>query len=359
MPQEGTAQVVRALPRFDDPNLIVGAEGFSDAGVYRLRDDLLIVQSLDFFPPLVDDPFVFGQIAAANSLSDIYAMGGRPITALNIVGFPDDELELEILGEILRGGADRVQQAGGVIAGGHTVRDAEIKYGLSATGIVTPEALMTNQHARPGDVLVLSKPLGTGFITTAYKAKRCPAEVIAAAAESMVMLNAAASEAAVAVGARAATDITGFGLAGHATELAQSSDVTVVIELERLPILAGAKELARQGNKTRASKSNRSFAEHLLRIEANADALLTEFIFDAQTSGGLLVSVPPERGDEFVDRCRCRRGDGHDDCRTRRAPPGRCRCDSSVNPASRPQQVADSVRRRRTAAIGSRLPIDR
>jgi selenide,water dikinase len=293
---------VRDLPKFDDPNLIVGTEGFSDAGVYRLQDDLLIVQSLDFFPPLVDDPFTFGQIAAANSLSDIYAMGGRPVTALNIVGFPDDQLELKILGEILRGGADRVQQAGAVIAGGHTVRDAEIKYGLSATGVVAPDKLMTNQGARAGDVLVLTKALGTGFITTAFKANRCPEEVIAHASESMAMLNAAASQAAVAVGAKAVTDITGFGLAGHANEMALSSDVTLIIELQRLPLLPGALELAKKGNATRASATNRSYSEATLRIDADADPLLSEFVFDAQTSGGLLISVPEDRAGDLIDR---------------------------------------------------------
>lgn len=293
---------MRGLPKFNDPNLIVGAEGFSDAGVYRLRDDLLIVQSLDFFPPLVDDPFVYGQIAATNSLSDIYAMGGRPITALNIVGFPDDQLDLQILAEILRGGADRVMQAGAVIAGGHTVRDAEIKYGLSATGVVTPDELMTNRGARPGDVLVLSKALGTGFITTAYKANCCPDGVIATASESMIMLNSGVSEAAIAVGARAATDITGFGLAGHACEMALASEATLIIELERLPLLPGAHELARRGNKTRASASNRDFSRPLLRVDSDADGLLTEFVFDAQTAGGLLVSLPEEFASELIDR---------------------------------------------------------
>jgi len=293
---------VRDSPTFDDPNLIVGTEGFSDAGVYRLKDDLLIVQSLDFFPPLVDDPFTFGQIAAANSLSDIYAMGARPITALNIVGFPDDQLDLRILGEILRGGADAVKRAGAVIAGGHTVRDAEIKYGLSATGVVAPDKLITNQGACPGDVLVLTKALGTGFITTAFKANRCPEEVIATASKSMAMLNAAASEAAVAVGARAVTDITGFGLAGHASEMAISSDVTVILELERLPLLPGALKLARHGNETRASATNRSFAKTTLRIEADVDELLAKFVFDAQTSGGLLISVPEDSASELIDR---------------------------------------------------------
>jgi selenide, water dikinase len=295
---------VRGLPTFDDPNLIVGAEGFSDAGVYRLRDDLLIVQSLDFFPPLVDDPFVFGQIAAANSLSDIYAMGARPTTALNIVGYPDDKLDLSLLGEILRGGADRVQQAGAVIAGGHTVRDVEIKYGLSVTGIVEPDGLITNRQARPGDALVLTKALGTGFITTAFKLNRCPEDVLATAVASMIQLNAIGRDAAASVGAKAATDITGFGLAGHAGEMAQSSGVTVVLDLDRLPILPGAEALARSGNKTRASATNHAYAEPHLRIEGRPDPIRLELAFDAQTSGGLLISVAAERAEELVAHAR-------------------------------------------------------
>ena len=192
---------MRELPTFEDANLIVGASHFSDAGVYRLRDDLWIVQSVDFFPPLVDDPFVFGQIAAANSFSDLYAMGAIPVTALNVVGFPDDELSLDILAEILRGGGERVQQAGAVVLGGHTVRDAEIKFGLAVTGHVTPDRLMTNQAARPGDVLILTKALGTGFVTTAAKARQCPAEVLQAAVDRMITLNQNASRAAVEAGA--------------------------------------------------------------------------------------------------------------------------------------------------------------
>ena len=295
---------MQGLPRFDDPDLIVGVEDFSDAGVYRLRDDLFIVQSLDFFPPLVDDPFTFGQIAAANSLSDIFAMGAQPTTALNIVGFPDDKLDLQILSEILRGGADRVQAAGAVISGGHTVRDTEIKYGLSATGIVHPDNLLTNQKAQPGDRLVLTKALGTGFVTTAFKAQRCPPDVIAHASQSMLMLNAAASAAATAVQAHAATDITGFGLAGHASEMAAASQVTAVLKLTDLPLLPGAEALARQGHQTRASATNRAFADPTTRIEGPADPLLLDFAFDAQTSGGLLISVTADRADELVDRAR-------------------------------------------------------
>ena len=283
---------MRNLPKFEDPNLIVGAEWFSDAGVYRLADNLMIVQSVDFFPPLVDDPFLFGQIAAANSLSDIYAMGADPKTALNIVGFPDDKLDLDILGEILRGGADRVRDAGAVIIGGHTVRDVEIKYGLSATGIVTDAELLTNQQAKPGDALVLTKALGTGFITTAFKLGRCPEQVLAVATASMAQLNKIGRDAAVAHGANSTTDITGFGLGGHAGEMAQASGVTLHLEVSKLPILPGAVELAKSGNHTRASDSNRSYADSMTRIDGQPDAMGIEMVFDAQTSGGLLISLP-------------------------------------------------------------------
>jgi selenide,water dikinase len=304
--------LVHDLPKFDHPDLIIGPDGFSDAGVYRLRDDLLIVQTLDFFPPLIDDPFVFGQIAAANSLSDAYAMGARPVTALNIVGFPDDRLELDLLGQILQGGADRVRQAGAVIAGGHTVRDVEIKYGLSVTGVVEPERLMTNRAARPGDKLVLTKPLGTGFVTTAYKAGRCPQEVLDAATRSMAMLNAAACQAAGTVGSKAATDITGFGLAGHACEMAEASGVTMAIHVSLLPLLPGSRELAERGNKTRASATNRNFVEPQVKIDDHVDPLSLEFTFDAQTSGGLLISVAADQADRLVDLAR--EGGAHAAC---------------------------------------------
>lgn len=294
---------MRELPKFEDPNLIIGPEGFSDAGAYRLRDDLIIVQSLDFFPPLVDDPFVFGQIAAANSMSDIFTMGARPTTVLNIVGFPDDKLGLDILGQILKGGAERTAAAGAVVAGGHTVRDSEIKYGLSVTGVVEPKNLITNRNAKPGDVLILTKALGTGFVTTAFKAGKCPEEIIEAATNSMVQLNDIGLEAARAVGAVAATDITGFGLAGHAREMADSSDVTITLQIGKLPVLPGAEKLAEAGFMTRASASNRSFARPTTRIGA-ADPLKLEFAFDAQTSGGLLISTEANRADELVDRAR-------------------------------------------------------
>jgi selenide,water dikinase len=303
MTQSGTAQVVQGLPKFDDPNVIVGAEMFSDAGVYRLRDDLWIVQSVDFFPPLVDDPFVFGQIAAANSMSDIYAMGGRPVTALNVVGFPDDELELSILSEILRGGAERLQHGGATLLGGHSVRDAEIKYGLAVTGLLRPDELMTNRQAQVGDRLVLTKAVGTGFVTTAHKAGRCEASLLATAVASMIQLNAAARDAAVAVGARAATDVTGFGLAGHTTEMALASHVTIEIDLASLPVLPGVEGLLESGkNKTRASASNREFVKPHLQVDAAVDPIQLELLFEAETSGGLLVSLPEGQVDAMIDQ---------------------------------------------------------
>jgi len=297
---------VRGLPKFTHKNLIVGTEGFSDAGVFRLRDDLLMVQSLDFFPPLVDDPFVFGQIAAANSMSDIFTMGATPTTVLNIVGFPDDQLELDILAEILRGGAERVLKAGAVVVGGHTVRDAEIKFGLSVTGLVSPDQLLTNRQARPGDMLVLTKALGTSFVVTAFKGGRCKEEVLTAATESMIQLNEIGRDAALAAKAHAMTDVTGFGLAGHAREMADASGVTMVLNVDQFPLLLGAEELAREGNRTRASKGNRQFAESAMRIEGTPDPVRLDFAFDAQTSGGLLISVSPDNAEKLVQDARNR-----------------------------------------------------
>ncbi len=302
MPVDGIAQVVRDIPKNNDPNLLIGADGASDAAIYRLREDLLIVQSLDFFPPLVDDPFVFGQIAAANSLSDVFAMGGEPKTALNIVGFPDDKLDLSILQEILAGGGERTILAGANVAGGHTVRDAEIKFGLSVTGIVHPDELMSNQGAAPGDVLVLTKALGTGFITTAFKANKCPEDVLQSAVDGMIQLNMIGRDVAKAARVKGVTDITGFGLAGHGSELALASEVTLEIDTKQLPLLTGAEPLLKQGFVTRASASNRSFVEKMMTIESTADASRLEFVFDAQTSGGLLMSVNEDKVDELIKR---------------------------------------------------------
>jgi len=293
------AHVLRDLPRFDDPNLLVGADHFDDAGVYRLDDTTALVATLDFFPPLVDDPYSFGRIAAANSLSDIYAMGARPLVALNIVGFPDKDLTIEILGEILRGGAERVKAAGAVVAGGHSVRDAEVKYGLSVTGVVHPDRMFTNGGAKVGDVLVLTKPIGSGVLTSAAKAGKIGEDDLAEAIEVMIDLNAGAAEAALAVGARGVTDITGFGLIGHAFELADASGVSVELVADKVPLLAQAWTLAKQNILTRAHKSNLEYLGD--RFVASAvDETLIGVLADAQTSGGLLIAVAEDRVDELV-----------------------------------------------------------
>jgi selenide,water dikinase len=273
--------------------------------VYRLTDELAIVQTIDFFPPVVNDPFIYGQIAAANALSDIYAMGGTPLTALNLVGYPDDkDPGLEWLSDILRGGAERCLAAGAVIVGGHTVRDSEIKFGYAITGTVHPNHIFTNAAARPGNKLVLTKALGTGFVTTAHKADACPQELFQAACASMVELNNLGRDAMLEVGAHSATDVTGFGLAGHALEMAEGSHTTLVFELSKLPLLPGAEALAHKPYLTRASATNASYVAPLLRKEEKLDPRRLEFFFDAQTSGGLLISVPGDKAEALVASAR-------------------------------------------------------
>jgi selenide,water dikinase len=297
---------LRYLPKVVDPNLLVGTQTHDDAGVYRLTDDLAIVQTIDFFPPVVNDPFIYGQIAAANALSDIYAMGGTPKTVLNLVGYPDNKESLDWLGAILQGGAERCQAAGAVIVGGHSVRDAEIKYGLAATGIIDPRRIFTNAAARPGDRLVLTKALGTGFVTTANKAGACSEDVLSAACASMVQLNDIGRDVMIEYQANAATDITGFGLAGHAFEMAEGSGVTLVFEASKLPLLPGAQALAHRPFISRASGTNASYVAAGLRIEGKPEAMRLEFFYDAQTSGGLLISVPAERAEAMLAAARQR-----------------------------------------------------
>ena len=249
----------------------------------------------------MDDPYRFGQIAAANSLSDVYAMNGRPLTALNIVGFPDDELDLGILAEILRGADERVRAAGAVTVGGHSVRDAEVKFGLSVTGLVDPAELMTNAGGRVGDALVLTKPLGTGFVATAAKKEECPETVLESAVASMIALNSVGRDAFREVGGvHAVTDVTGFGLLGHGSEMADGSGVTIEFDSRALPALPGVESLAVPKYYTRAAKSNRAFLEGRLELAPTADALGIELAFDPQTSGGLLIAVEPARAGALV-----------------------------------------------------------
>ncbi len=268
--------------------------------MYRLTPEIALVQTLDFFPPVVDDPFVYGQIAAANALSDVYAMGGTPLTAMNLVGFPDDKLEMAILGRILAGGADRCIEAKCTIVGGHTVRDAEIKFGLSVTGTVHPDKVLTNANAKPGDVLVLTKPLGTGFVTTANKKELCPPDVLAAACRGMTQLNAVGVGPMQACGVHAATDVTGFALAGHSYEMADGSGHTIVLDSKAFPTIPGIEQLDVTQFRTRAVKSNREYTLPHTHLDGTPDEYKMEFFYDPQTSGGLLIAVPADQADELV-----------------------------------------------------------
>lgn len=292
-------KVLDRIPKTKSDALIVGPDTLDDAGVYRITADIALVQTLDFFPPIHDDPVWFGRIAAANSLSDVYAMGGEPLTAMNIVGFPK-ELSIEILGDILTGGAEKVIEAGAVIVGGHSVADAEIKYGLSVTGRVHPDRVVTNAAARPGDVLVLTKPLGMGATATAMKLEKLSEEHGLLAAQQMATLNAGAARAMNRIGAKAATDITGFGLAGHGRGMAQASGVTLEIDAEAVPLFPGALELAEQKLFSGGAKRTRLFlGEHAEVAERLAPAIVG-LMFDAETSGGMLIAAPPSRVDELL-----------------------------------------------------------
>ena len=264
-----------------------------------LSDDLALVQTVDFFAPIVDDPYLFGQIAAANALSDVYAMGGQPMTAMNIVGWPVSKLDVTVLGDILRGGQDKVHEAGALIVGGHTVIDEEVKYGLSVTGRVHPKKLLTNAGASAGEQLVLTKPIGTGLLATAMKQGKLAASAATVLYAHMTRLNAHASEVAVGVGSRCATDITGFGLLGHALHLAKASGVSLVVDRARVPLLPEARALATGGMRTGGLERNEAYLQSRITWGA-ADAADKALLQDPQTSGGLLVSVPASRLDEYL-----------------------------------------------------------
>ena len=291
--------VLAPLPVVNDPRLIVGRESLDDAGVFVLSDDLALVQTLDFFAPIVDDPYHFGRIAATNALSDVYAMGGEPLTAMNIVGFPTGKLPLGVLTDILRGGQDAVTAAGALIVGGHSVTDDEIKYGLSVTGRVHPKRVLTNAAAEPGDALVLTKPIGNGILATAGKrGSATPAEVEAMIA-GMETLNRDASRAAVALGLRCATDITGFGFVGHASHIARASNVTLHIASANIPLLPGTRAHWLAGARTAGAERNRTFVEAITQWGETDDAM-RGILTDPQTSGGLLVAMPEARVAEYL-----------------------------------------------------------
>jgi len=268
--------------------------------VYRLDDERALIQTVDFFTPIVDDPYLFGRIAAANALSDVYAMGGRPLCAMNIVGFPVKTMDIEVLREILRGGLDALREAGAALAGGHTVEDAELKYGLSVTGLVHPGRVLTNRGARAGDRLVLTKPLGTGVVNTALKRGRASETDVAAAVASMTALNRRAAELIAAAGARACTDVTGFGLGGHLCEMIEGADAGAVVSAGALPLLPGAREYAREGLMPGGLHRNREFRAGMTDVADGVPADLADLLFDPQTSGGLLAAVPGPRAEDLV-----------------------------------------------------------
>ena len=281
-------------------DLLVGLGRADDAAVYRLTPDIAIVETVDFFPPVVDDAYTWGAVAAVNAMSDVYAMGGEVLFALAVAGFPRD-LPKAIIADVFRGGADKVAEAGGVIAGGHTVVDAEPKYGLCVTGRVHPDRVFIKGGLRAGDRLFLSKRLGTGVITTASKNDATSADVLEGAVKSMLRLNRVAAQVAQAVGARGATDITGFGLLGHAMEMVEASGAGIRVSAARLPLLPGARALADQGQFSGGMKRNRRHVDHVLgarlRIEAAVPATLVSLLTESETSGGLLFSVAPDRAD--------------------------------------------------------------
>jgi len=281
--------------------MLVGTETSDDAGVFRLRPDLAIVNTVDFFTPIVDDPYVFGQIAATNSLSDVYAMGGEPKTAMNIVCFPKGKMEMEVLGEILKGGADKVKESGAVIIGGHSIIDEEIKYGMAITGVIHPDKIFRNVGVQEGDALILTKPLGTGIITTALKKGKASKESIDEAVAFMTTLNAAASAVMCKYPVHACSDITGFGILGHALGIASGSGVTLVIESQKLPIMHRAPRLAEKGYITGGCKRNRDYLKDKITVEKSLPEGIVEVAFDPQTSGGLLIAVAKRLAAKLIE----------------------------------------------------------
>lgn len=296
LPAGSLRQVLSALPAQSNPDLLVGFDTSDDAGIFRIGPDQALVQTIDFFTPLVDDPFTFGQIAATNALSDVYAMGGRPLTALAVVCFPQ-EADLGILEQIMRGGLAKMTEANCTVVGGHSVRDAEMKFGYAVTGLIDPTRVYTNAGAIAGDMLILTKPIGTGVITTALKQGKSNPAWVERAILSMTKLNSTASGLAVAcVGVHAITDITGFGLMGHAREMALGSGVTLEFEAARVPLIDGASDAVRAGAIPGGLHSNREFAECLVEDAPGSDIPddLRALLYDPQTSGGLLISVAAE-----------------------------------------------------------------
>ena len=294
------AELLDSLPRMTHPDLLVDIDTHDDAGVFRIDSERALVQTVDFFPPVCSDPYDFGQIAAANALSDVYAMGGRPLTAMNIMLFPGDRIPLEVMGEILRGGQDKVKESGAVIVGGHTINDYPPKYGLSVTGMVHPEKIITNAGVESGDILILTKPIGTGVIIAGKKTGLTTDKSYSAACQSMKTLNARSSEILSNFEIKGGTDVTGFSLAGHALKMALASNVTIEIDSKKIPLLPGALNLAEDGCLPGATFRNYEFAGGQCEIHSSIPYALKMLLFDAQTSGGLLFALRESVADEAL-----------------------------------------------------------
>ncbi|KPJ64552.1 selenophosphate synthase [candidate division KD3-62 bacterium DG_56] len=292
--------MLRCLPTITDPAVLISTSTADDAGVYRVADDLALVQSVDYFTAIVDDPYAFGAIAAANALSDIYAMGARPLTGLNIIGFPKKRLPMEVMYDILRGGADKATEAEVVIIGGHTIEDSEPKYGIAVTGVVHPDRIISNAGAQPGDSLVLTKPLGMGIITTALRIDKASDEVMAEAIAVMATLNRAASEAMIVAGAHACTDVTGYGLVGHLGEMTAASGVGAELSVEKIPVVEATWDLARQGIVSGGARRTEDFLGERVVWASAVPAEAQLIVCDAETSGGLLIAVAPDREASLV-----------------------------------------------------------
>ena len=292
------------MPPITDPNVICGMANLDDAGVYKLTDDLAIIQTIDFFTPIVDDPYTFGQIAVANALSDVYAMGGKPLTAMNVVCFPREKLDISVLQEILRGGVDKLQEAGVALVGGHSIDDTELKYGLSVTGTVHPQRLVTNSGAKPGDKIILTKPLGTGIINTALKAGMAPEETVTKVTRYMAALNDKASTLMQEIGVHACTDITGFGLIGHSVQVAQNSQVGINFNIAAIPIFPEAPEFAQRGLCPGGLHRNREFYSTAVSMSDEVPAPVRDVLFDPQTSGGLLICLEPNKTELLLNKLR-------------------------------------------------------
>lgn len=299
--------LLQRLPKSRDKNLLVGYNTADDAGVYKLSDELALIQTVDFFTPIVDNPYIYGQISAANSLSDVYAMGGRPVTALNIVGFHEKYFSLDILAEILTGGFYKVAEAGAVIVGGHTIMDEELKYGLSVTGIIHPDKIVTNAGAKPGDKLILTKPLGTGIISTALKAGKQLGEVADHANLVMTTLNKTAAEVMQEIGVNACTDISGFGLLGHAYEMAAASNAGFTLWFSEIPHFPEALALISENYVPGGTNNNRYYLEDKILMSDSIGWEQSTILYDAQTSGGLLIAVEENKTDRLVKKLK-RRG---------------------------------------------------